>query len=275
MKWNFSQQINPHFCERQFFVEVMNKLSYLDDSFNFIITNYDDLTLPLYEKDKKNIVLYLSDEYGIYRNWFNKVDLVFRTYPRKGNYDNKKVFPIPCGLVMPDYVTYKMEQPKKKLSDRKYDFFYSGQQSPNRFEFLKKITEATKDSDLNGIIRHTQNFRTGYTIDEYFQIMNETKISFVPLGKVIPESFRYMESFESGCLVITDFPIQDYKDIWYYKESPAVFISNYEEINDYLIDNAIANIDFFEEDNLKYYDNYLSTKAVSNYINQIIKDKFI
>lgn len=69
MKWNFSQQINPNFCERQFFIEVMNKLSLhpeLDDSFNFIITNYDDNTLSLYERDKQNIVIYLSDEYGIF-----------------------------------------------------------------------------------------------------------------------------------------------------------------------------------------------------------------
>jgi hypothetical protein len=271
MKWSFSEQINPHFCERQFFIEVMNKLSHLDDSFNFIITNYDDYTLPLFNKEKKNIILYLSDEYGIYRNWFNKADLIFRTYPRKGNYDNKKIFPIPCGLVMPDYVKYKMEQPKKKLEDRKYDFFYSGQLSPNRVQFVKKVTEATKD--YNGILRNTQNFRTGYSIDEYFEIMNETKISFVPLGKVIPESFRYMESFESGCVVITDFPIDDYKDIWYYKESPAIFIKDYEEINDFLLDNALANIDFLEQDNLNYYNNFLSTTAVSKYITDTIKEK--
>jgi hypothetical protein len=251
----------------------MNKLTNLDDTYNFIVTNYEDYTLPLYEKDKKNIVLYLSDEYGIYRNWFNKVDLVFRTYPRGNNFDNKKIFPIPCGLVMPDYVTYKMEEPKKKLSDRKYDFFYSGQESPKRYEFLKRVTESTKD--FNGILRNTQNFRTGYTIDEYFQIMNETKISFVPLGKVIPESFRYMESFESGCLVITDFPIDEYKDIWYYKESPAIFIKNYDEINDYLIDNAISNIDVLAEDNLKYYNDFLSTTAVAKYIECIIKEKQI
>ena len=135
MKWNFSEQINPHFCERQFFIEVMNKLQSLNifnDSFNFIITNYDDNTLSLYEEGKYNIVIYLSDEYGIQKNWFNKVDLIFRTYPRKGFYDYKKIFTIPCGLVMPDYVQYKMEEPKKPLSERKYDFFYSGQVAPNR-----------------------------------------------------------------------------------------------------------------------------------------------
>ena len=118
MKWNFSEQINPHFCERQFFKEVLDKIqstNILRDSFNFIVTNYDDNTLPLYEDGKRNIVIYLSDEYGIFKNWFNKVDVVFRTYPKTGNFDNKKIFAIPCGLVMPDYVQYKIEQPKKKI----------------------------------------------------------------------------------------------------------------------------------------------------------------
>ena len=70
---------------------------------------------------------------------------------------------------MPDYVQYKMEQPKKPLSERKYDFFYSGQVSPNRESFLKIVTDATKN--FNGILRHTQNFRTGYTIDKYMTIL--------------------------------------------------------------------------------------------------------
>lgn len=72
MKWNFSEQINPHFCERQFFIEVMNKLQSLNifnDSFNFIITNYDDNTLPLYEEGKHNIVIYLSIVYPVLKFW--------------------------------------------------------------------------------------------------------------------------------------------------------------------------------------------------------------
>src|SRR5574343_554372 len=141
MKWNFSDQINPHFCERQYFKEVLTKLQSLnifDDSFNFIITNCEDNSLPLYENGKKNIIIYLSDEYGITKNWFGKVDVIFRTYPRERFFDNIKIFPIPCGLVMPDFVTYKMEQPKKKLIERKYDYFYSGQLCPNRAIFLSK-----------------------------------------------------------------------------------------------------------------------------------------
>lgn len=274
MKWNFSDQINPHFCERQYFMEVMNKLqslNILDDSYNFIITNYGDETLPLYENGKKNIVIYLSDEYGIWKNWFEKADVIFRTYPRENFFDNKKIFPIPCGLVMPDWVQYKMEEPKKKLSERKYDFFYSGQVSPNRYPFLSKLESVTKG--FNGILKHTQNFRTGFTIDEYFQIMNETKISFVPLGKVIPESFRYMESFESGCVVITDFPIDQYKHIWYYQNSPAIFIRDYNQITSELISNVLNNIDDYLDKNLKYYNDFLSTKAVANYIIYILKQK--
>jgi len=275
MIWNFSEQVVPNFCERKFFQKIMEKLYYLDDNYNFIITNYDDNTLPLFQPDKKNIVIYISDEYGIVKTWFNKVDLIFRTYPRKGNFDYIKIFPIPLGLVMPDFVTYEMEQPKKKLSERKYDCFYSGQFSPNRIPFINSIKKSISGSNFNGIFRETNGFRTEFPIDDYFKIMNETKISFVPLGKVVPESFRYMESFESGCVVITDFPIHQNQDIWYYRDSPAIFISNYEQINKRFIENILNNIDSYYEKNVNYYNNFLSTDAICKYITDTINKKNI
>ena len=276
MIWNFSKQVEANFCERQFFKKVAEKLSILDDSYNLIITCCYDETLDLYNKDKKNIVIYLSDEYGIFKNWFNKVDLIFRTYPRKGFFDNKQIFPIPLGLVMPDFVTYKMEQPKNKLSERKYDYFYSGQISPNRTQFVNQIKNVVKQMpELNGIIKETNGFRTGFSIDEYYEIMNETKISFVPLGKVIPESFRYMESFESGCVVVTDFPLHMNKDIWYYKNSSAFLVGSYSQINPTSIRKILDNIDTYGEKSINYYNNYLSTDATSKFIIETINNKFV
>ena len=276
MIWNFSKEVEPNFCERQYFKRVAEKLSpHFDDSYNLIITCCYDETLDLYNKDKKNIVIYLSDEYGIFKNWFNKVDLVFRTYPRKGFFDNLKIFPIPLGLVMPDFVTYELEKPKKKLSERKYDYFYSGQPSPNRTQFVNQIKNVVKQlPELNGIIRETTSFRTGYPIDEYFQILNETKISFVPLGKVIPESFRFMESFESECVVVTDFPLHMNKDIWYYRECPAFVVGIYSQITTDLIKNILQNIDTHQEKSIKYYNEKLSTDTTCRFIIDTINKKF-
>jgi len=276
MIWNFSEHVVSNFCERQFFKKVAEKLTHLDDTYNLIITSCYDDKLDLYKENMKNIVIYVSDEYGVFKNWFNKTDLIFRTYPRKGFFDNMKIFPIPLGLVMPDFVTYDLEQPKKKLSERKYDYFYSGQPAPNRSNFVKSIMNSTKPlTNLNGIIQETTSFRTGYPIDEYFKIMNETKISFVPLGKVIPESFRYMESFESGCVVVTDFPLRMNKSIWYYKESPAIVVDFYEQLTPSFIQNILDNIDSYYEKNLNYYNNFLSTDATSKFITDTINNKFV
>lgn len=52
----------------------------------------------------------------------------------------------------------------------------------------------------------------------------------------------------------------------YYKESPAIFIRDYNEINERFVRNILENIDTYYEKNLKYYNDFLSTKAVSNYI---------
>ena len=103
--------------------------------------------------------------------------------------------------------------------------------------------------------------------------MSNSKISIVPLGAVVPESFRYFESFENNCIVITTYPKNSIYGNWFYENSPAIFLDNWSELNDNLIHNLlkIEKLNEFDILNLNYFNKNISTEGVSNYILKKIK----
>ena len=212
----------------------------------------------------------LSDEAGIIPPSLNRLYKVFRTYNHRRLYDNKKIFPIPCGycgqLQFQNAGKYEhAEEIHKPLSERNYDIIFSGQVAPNRRQALAKVE--TMKSDFNVLLNITNGFGRGFTIPEYYEKLNDSKISIVPNGAVIPESFRYFESFESGCITISSYPVHDinYRH-WYYEKSSAIFIRNWNELSKELIRSLLDRKEELYEKNREYYNNSLSSLAVANYI---------
>jgi hypothetical protein len=117
-------------------------------------------------------------------------------------------------------------------------------------------------------LNFTSGFREGINIIEYTNLLSNSKISLVPKG-VSPETFRFSESFAAGCIVITTEKI----NVWYYENCPAIFINDWSELNQNLIDN-IQNPDLIRIKGIEYYEKYLSAKANANYILNKIKSKF-
>ena len=213
------------------------------------------------------IVLLTGDELGNlgmnpYTN--QNVKAIFRIFNRIGRFDDKYIFPIPPGYnwAMHNDRTKKMIKmyPEKKLSDRKYDIFYAGQPLPWRNELVTNLTNL-KDK-FNILCAVNNSFRSGINIDDYYRLLGETKISLVPDGTSV-DTFRYVESFGSGCIVIST----KKDDIWYYRNSPVFLINSWNELNEDLIKYILSlNIDDIYNENLKYYNEKLSEEAVANYI---------
>ena len=217
----------------------------------------------------KKIVILTGDELGRlgmnpYSN--QNVVAVFRIFNISGRYDEKYIFPIPPGYnwTMHSDRTKKMIRmyPEKKISERKYDIFYAGQPLPWRTQLVSNLNRLS--DQFNVICNVNQSFRTGIHIDDYYKTLGESKISLSPDGTSI-DCFRYVESIGSGCIVITT----KKDDLWYYRNSPVIFINSWDELNSNLISNILSkDIDDIYFRNLKYYDDYLSENAVSNYIIQ-------
>lgn len=274
--------VEPYKWELPYLLKTLEFLKKdLDNSYHFIIARTNNPTeIAQYKKtlknDKKNILILLSDEAGIKPYFQEQLFLTFRTYNRKVLFDNVNIFPIPCGFCGANkgFVYENMEQEKKPLIDREYDVFYSGQVSPNRMTFINKI-KSIKDN-FNSIIQITNGFAQGFSLEDYYKYMSNSKICLVPDGAVIPESFRYFEAFENNCIVITSYPKNnDMYNHWYYEKSPAIFIKDWNELSVEMIKNLLESkeLNKYNIKNKEYFENYLSSKSLSNYILEKIKNK--
>lgn len=265
-------------CELGYLNNIFFHLSKeLNDEYYFIVGRSNtfeeekQLLNFIKNKDGKLIYIFLSDESGKIPNYFNKFYKIFRTYNRKGLYDNKKIFPIPCGYSSGHRNGwYEGEKDNKKLSEREIDIFYSGQDSPNRRTL--NITLENLKNNYKTLFNVTNGFSSGYPINEYYSHLQNSKISLVPNGAVIPESFRFFESMESGCAVITSYPFKnpDFNH-WYYDDCPAINIDNWSNLDKNIVNNILNNLDEYELKTKDYYNKKLSSKSVANYILENIK----
>lgn len=265
--------IDDNYCQLIYLNKVIKILKdQLNDDYQLILTCSLDKDLIDFDISKKNIVLFIGDEKGIIPTWYSKPSIIFRQYNNNSLCDYNKIFPIPCGFNGPlfsngEVNSYSGENDKMPLIDREFDLFYSGQSSFHRRKLLKNVNKI-KDN-YNSIIRETGGFRQGFTTKEYYYHLNRSKIALIPDGVSIPESFRYVEAFESNCIAITTYPInnKNYR-LWYYDNSPAFFLDSWRELNSAMIDKLLDNnllLEYFEK-NRDYYNNYLSTNALANYM---------
>ncbi len=265
--------IEDNYCQLIYIYKIVDILKkHLNDDYQVILTSQLDNSLPDYDKNKKNIVIYIGDEKGVVPSWHLKPNIIFRAYNNQSLCDYDKIFPIPCGYNGPIIANgveneYWGEKAKTPLIEREYDLFYSGQPSFHRWRFLNNINKI-KDN-YRSVIKKTGGFRQGFTTKEYYEYLNNTRIALVPDGVSVPESFRYVEAFESNSITITTYPIKNKKyNLWYYESSPAIFLDKWSELNNNLIDKLLHKdilIEYFEK-NKVYYENYLSTEAVANYM---------
>lgn len=251
-------------CEIKYLDTIISYLNEKISEYSIIVTP-NQYILPK-TKYSKIIVILTGDETGRFNlNNFNIPNIkIFRFFNRIGSYDNKTIFPIPPGYNWTMHNDYSKQMikmyPEKKLSERKYDISFLGQPLPWRTEIFNKLNQFSNKYNILSNI--SPSFRTGIHIDEYYKIMGDTKIALAPDGTSV-DTFRYVEAFGSGCIVITT----KKDDIWYYKNSPTFYINSWSELNENIIGNILSmNLDELYEKNLKYYNDILSEKAVAEYI---------
>ena len=126
------------------------------------------------------------------------------------------------------------------------------------------------------IINTTNGFAKGFNLNEYYKLMQDSKIALVPNGAVIPESFRYFEAFESNCIVITTYPVYDDRyNHWYYDNNPAIILNNWNQLNKELLNKLLKKeqLEQYEILNKEYFDRCVSSKGVANFMINIIRNK--
>jgi hypothetical protein len=258
----------PHYCEISYLNEIINHLkNKLDDNYVLFIIHEELYHLEKIintenYNNKIKICIHVGNE-GTYKSkFYDEFDFVFRYY-LPNHCDYKKVFPINVGYNSSGLGTLDFNS-AKKMSERNINCFFSGQvNNQNRMSLINKLNTFNNDKNL---INVTGGFRQGFDVKEYTNILSDTKICLVPQG-VSPETFRFTESFASGCIVITTEKL----DVWYYESCPAVFLDSWELLTEDFINNLLdKNLEFEREKSLKFYNDYLSGKSNAEYIIKII-----
>jgi hypothetical protein len=250
-----------NYCETHYILAICEILKEKLEDYSIVVTT-DKRNTPKTQNEKKIIILLSDENLG---TWTTIRDFplycgmypVFRQFNTNPNiFDNQRVFPIPLGY---NSTGYKMKQmyPEKPISERQYDFVYTGQYHGNRAQLLNQLMKIKKD--FNCIVNVTKGFREGYEIDEYYKLMGNSKISFA----VVNESFRYYESMCSGCITMT----VDTIDRWYYEDSPVIKLKSWNDMTTEFLKNILSrDLNSYQEKIKKYNQEKISTEAVSNYI---------
>lgn len=254
-------------CQTNYFDGIITILNQRISDYSIIITaDYKSLPATQY---KKIVILVAEDgeKFGL-RPYTTYPDVlaVFRFYSFEWGYDNEYVFPIPIGYnCRTDGHTMIRMYPEKKMSEREYDIFYSGQVLPWREELARKLEELRMSFNIFSQVNPT--FRTGLDIDDYYRCLGNSKICVVPDG-ASTDTFRYVEACGSGCAIITTHK----PDLWYYCNAPIFYVNNWGELTKEFAANILnKNLDVIQNNIIKYYNEYLSEETVANYILRCLK----
>jgi len=256
-------------CETNYFNGITDVLNNYLTEYSIVVTaNYNTLPVTKYKK----IVILGGDEGGVaglnLYSQYPDVVVVFRFYNTIERYDNKYIFPIPIGYNCRSNgeIMVKM-YPEKKISDRKYDVFYSGQVLEWRKPLVDALEQLSKTFNIYS--QPTSGFRQGLCIDDYYKTMGDTKICVCPDGTAV-DTFRFVEACGSGCVVITTLK----PDLWYYHNAPVYYINSWGELTRQFLENILtSDLDTLQTNINKYYTECLSEEAVANYIIETIRSK--
>ena len=260
-------KIPSHYCEVSYLNLLEIELSKeLDDRYSLYIIHSDLNEFSFREKIESDfgykIAIHIGNENFFDSKYYEFFDLIFRFY-LEDRCDYEKIFPINIGFNSSGkFGIYPKKG--KKLSDRKTDVFFIGNKEV-RMDFYRAASKLSQKYEVS----FTEGFRRGISIEEYYEKISDSKICLVPSG-CSPETFRYSESYGSGCIVITKNKIKS----WFYESSPAFFVKDWSEITEKYIDDILeSNIDNMYLNNLDYFEKKLSPKANSEYNVKNIKKR--
>lgn len=256
-------------CEVLYFDDIIAILDKQLDEYSFVVTvEYDKLPDTKY---KKIVFLIGENSYNvgtdIYKSYTDIV-AVFRDYCTGDKYDNKFVFPIPAGYnCRSNGKVMTRMYPEKKISDRKYDVFYSGQPLPWRQPLIDALNELSKSFNIWS--QPTSGFRQGLDIDDYYKAMGDSKICVVPDGTSI-DTYRFVEACGSSCIIITTRK----PDLWYYRNAPLYYVDDWSKLTSPYLHNVLCgDVDNSQKAIEKYYNDNLSAQAVAGFVLKSIQSK--
>lgn len=155
-------------------------------------------------------------------SYYSKANMVFRNY-----FDNSikfsNVLTLPLGYKTG--IVNKNSNPKN-LKDKSYDFCFIGQLKWDRFRLVDILKD--KNSYIHTISKWA--CPTSLSASKMQEIFELTKLIPCPMGNIMPETFRFYETLESGSIpVIKKYNGHDYYSS-FYGNHPIPVVDDWSEL---------------------------------------------
>lgn len=166
------------------------------------LEHYDDLNRCA-EKFKKVVFFIYGDEEGcLHSDWLKHPDK--RIWWAMPPFAHKQAVDVPLVNGWTTNGPEMIAKARANFPNRIYDWSFYGQMTHiRRVQCVDALQEVP-----NGELLITPGFTQGVPQEKYFEIMVQSKFVPCPSGPCTPDSFRFAEALEAGCVPIADNLIQ-------------------------------------------------------------------
>lgn len=196
-----------YYVEKKWLGEILKNLEDIETS--CIIRDQKEVELP---KEKYISIItsteqhnYTPPEYtddnciAVFMN-YPPVKEGFDAYDTNGLLLDDKMHALPLGY----HKDFDRGFPIKKMEDREIDVCFVGQLDPyRRRDFYNECVNISKIQGLKTFFHFYEGWNKGFSMAQYQEILNNTKIALVPWGSASRNTFRFWEAYYSGCTIFS------------------------------------------------------------------------
>lgn len=219
-----------------------------------------------YKLNKKTILFIISDElHSMPEKYFTEhVEFIFKHYhPRDKSHP--KLRPIPLGFLN-GFVGHN----QIKIKDRRIDYGFSGAWNEYRHCMIEAFEKRKNDGKEKYFLLN-RNWASGFSMEDYSNILTHSKLSLCPRGYDSTESFRLIESSMCGNIILCEEP----ENFWFYKNFPYVKITDWSDLSivDQILNKPESELQELSDRTYEWYKTTISPEAVAEYISNEVNSK--
>ncbi|MDB4352883.1 glycosyltransferase family 47 protein, partial [Porticoccaceae bacterium] len=156
------------------------------------------------------------------------------------------------------------------VNERAYDWSWMGQFDPyTRVNFRNAVVNLETRGHASEVLWY-EGWNNGNPMEDYSNVMANTRIALVPNGSASYESFRFFEAAMAGCVIVSQqMPVTSM-----YNVAPTITVdnnwSNLPNVIDMILQNP-EEMEYYSEAGKAWYKYFCSPEGLAYYMRKRLK----